>query len=125
MKVQVLTNNAGGLYTDELLQAESYEGPSKDGPCVPPLRLRARLRLRLCLRDRCSRARPRWLRASALVCLRACLLRIYLRMVYRGGADRPVVRAHGVVRRHVRPPVATCCPRPVVGAACFRGDCRN
>ena len=55
MKVQVLTNNAGGLYTDELLQAESYEGPSKDGPCVPPLRLRARLRLRLCLRDRCSR----------------------------------------------------------------------
>jgi hypothetical protein len=66
MKVQILTNNVGGLYTDQLLQAESYEGPSKDGPCVPLLRLRAWLQLRLCLRDRCSRAGPRWSSACVL-----------------------------------------------------------
>ena len=31
MKVQVITNNVGGLYTEEKLQADQYAGPSQEG----------------------------------------------------------------------------------------------
>lgn len=35
MRVQIITNNVGGLYTEQMLQADTYEGPSQEGAPSP------------------------------------------------------------------------------------------
>ena len=35
MRLQVITHNVGGLFTDEILDAASYAGPSPDGTARP------------------------------------------------------------------------------------------